>query len=41
MKKFEEILNKTFQKERKEEKKQKKKNDSSQWDNIILKNQLF
>ena len=30
MKKFEEILNKTFQKERKEEKKQKKKNENSQ-----------
>ena len=41
MKKFEEILNKTFQKERKEEKKQKKKNENSQQDNIISKNQLF
>ena len=30
MKKFEEILNKTFQKEKEEEKKQKKKNENSQ-----------
>ena len=41
MKNFEEIRNKRLQKERKEREEQKKKNDSSQWHNIISKDQLF
>jgi len=41
MKNFEEIRNKRLQKERKEREEQKKKNDSSQWHNIISKEQLF
>ena len=41
MKNFEEIRNKRLQKERKEREEQKRKNDSSQWHNIISKDQLF